>query len=135
MELGEGEGRFIFIVFHKETLVAGALSYAELGALISKSGGQFSYYQEAFANLHSFWGALPSFIYSFVTIMYIRPAMVSVIVLTFAEYSIRPFSLWMSMTPKTEYILTTVVSVLALCKDFFQSQSSSVFFSLPIPLI
>ncbi|XP_025418497.1 b(0,+)-type amino acid transporter 1-like isoform X2 [Sipha flava] len=93
----------------------GALSYAELGALINKSGGQFSYYQEAFADLHSFWGALPSFIYSFVTIMYIRPAMVSVIVLTFAEYSIRPFSLWMSVTPKTEYILTTVVSVLALC--------------------
>lgn len=94
----------------------GALSYAELGTVVNKSGGEFSFYQSAFADVHKFWGPLPSFIYSWVSIMYVRPAEVAIIILTFAEYFIRPVSLLTSLTPDTEYTLKKIVSVLALSK-------------------
>lgn len=97
-------------------MAAGAMSYAELGTVVNKSGGEFSFYQCAFADMHKFWGPLPSFIYSWVSIMYVRPAEVAIIILTFAEYTIRPISLWASMTSDDEYFLKKSVSVLALGK-------------------
>lgn len=90
------------------------MSYAELGTVVNKSGGEFSFYQCAFADMHKFWGPLPSFIYSWVSIMYVRPAEVAIIILTFAEYAIRPFSLLASMTEDDEYLLKKIVSILAL---------------------
>lgn len=94
------------------------MSYAELGTVVNKSGGEFSFYQSAFSDMHKFWGPLPSFIYSWVSIMYVRPAEVAIIILTFAEYLIRPFSLWTSMTPDTEQLVKKTVSILALGKGF-----------------
>ncbi|XP_025195191.1 b(0,+)-type amino acid transporter 1-like [Melanaphis sacchari] len=92
----------------------GAMSYAELGTVVNKSGGEFSFYQSAFADMHKFWGPLPSFIYSWVSIMYVRPAEVAIIILTFSEYFIRPFSILTSMTPDSEYTVKKTVSILAL---------------------
>lgn len=97
-------------------ILLGALSYAELGTVVTKSGGEFSFYQSAFADTHKFWGPLPSFIYSWVCIMYTRPAEVAIIILTFTEYFVRPFSLWMSLTLDTENKLKKIVSIIALCK-------------------
>jgi len=95
---------------------SGAMSYAELGTVVNKSGGEFSFYQSAFADMHKFWGPLPSFIYSWVSIMYVRPAEVAIIILTFAEYFIRPFSIMTSMTPENEHMVKKTVSILALGK-------------------
>lgn len=95
----------------------GALSYAELGTVVNKSGGEFSFYQSAFADMHKFWGPLPSFIYSWVSIMYVRPAEVAIIILTFAEYFIQLIGLWVPMTHvPSEYMLRKIVSILALGK-------------------
>lgn len=105
--------KYFYLFFY----VTGALSYAELGTVVNKSGGEFSFYQSAFSDIHKFWGPLPSFIYSWVSIMYVRPAEVAIIILTFAEYFIRPFSIWtQSLTPDTEYMLKKIVSILALGK-------------------
>ncbi|XP_025418600.1 b(0,+)-type amino acid transporter 1-like isoform X2 [Sipha flava] len=103
----------------------GALSFAELGTMVHKSGGQFSFYQFAFADLHKFWGPLPSFIYSWVNIMYTRPAGAAIIILTFAEYFIRPVSLWSSMTPETESTMKILVGILALCTITFINYTST----------
>lgn len=92
------------------------MSYAELGTVVNKSGGEFSFYQCAFADMHKFWGPLPSFIYSWVSIMYVRPAEVAIIILTFSEYFIRPFSILTSMTPESEHTVKKTVSILALGK-------------------
>ncbi|XP_050538421.1 b(0,+)-type amino acid transporter 1-like isoform X2 [Daktulosphaira vitifoliae] len=92
----------------------GALSYSELGSIVSKSGGEFSFYQYAFADMHKFWGPLVSFVYSWVAIMYVRPAEVAIIILTFAEYFIRPISLVMLIDPNNEVLLNKIVSILAL---------------------
>ncbi|CAH0771800.1 unnamed protein product [Bemisia tabaci] len=64
----------------------GALSYAELGTVVNKSGAEYSYYREAFGPLHKFWGPLPSFINCWVSIVFVRPAEIAIIILTFAEY-------------------------------------------------
>ncbi|XP_025418601.1 b(0,+)-type amino acid transporter 1-like isoform X3 [Sipha flava] len=93
--------------------------------MVHKSGGQFSFYQFAFADLHKFWGPLPSFIYSWVNIMYTRPAGAAIIILTFAEYFIRPVSLWSSMTPETESTMKILVGILALCTITFINYTST----------
>lgn len=92
----------------------GALSFAELSAVVQKSGGQFIFIQSAFADMHTFWGPLPGFIYSWVTTVYIGPAAVAIIILTFAEYLVRPFGLWVSMSTNTENTLKKIISILAL---------------------
>lgn len=94
----------------------GALSYAELGSVVNKSGGEFNFYRTAFADMHKFWGPLPSFIYSWVCIMYIRPAEVAIIILTFAEYSVQPFSTWTEMSPENIESAKKIVAIIALGK-------------------
>ncbi|XP_058462091.1 b(0,+)-type amino acid transporter 1-like [Malaya genurostris] len=70
----------------------GALCFAELGTVVPRSGAEYAYLIEAFRKSNKFWGPLPSFICSWVYVMVLRPAEVAVIILTFAEYSILPFS-------------------------------------------
>ncbi|CAL8101850.1 unnamed protein product [Orchesella dallaii] len=61
----------------------GALSFAELGTCITRSGGDYAYILEAF-------GPLPAFMCLWVTVFVIRPTTAAVIALTFAEYAINP---------------------------------------------
>ncbi|VVC39531.1 Amino acid/polyamine transporter I [Cinara cedri] len=93
----------------------GALSYAELCGVVNKSGGDFSFFQSAFGNTHKFWGPLPGFVYSWMTLIYIRPAEVVIVMLTFAEYFVRSIGLWLSLQPDTEAMLKKTFCVFAIC--------------------
>ncbi|XP_056268858.1 b(0,+)-type amino acid transporter 1 [Pseudoliparis swirei] len=62
----------------------GALCYAELGTMITKSGGEYSYLSEAF-------GPLLAYLYSWTTIMVLKPCSFAIITLSFAEYAATPF--------------------------------------------
>ncbi|KAJ8971078.1 hypothetical protein NQ317_014751 [Molorchus minor] len=68
----------------------GALAYAELGALVPRSGSEYAYFMHSFGSLHKFWGRLPSFLYAWMSIIIIRPAEVAVIILTFSKYLCQP---------------------------------------------
>ncbi|KAJ0173834.1 hypothetical protein K1T71_010983 [Dendrolimus kikuchii] len=70
----------------------GALSFAELGTVVGKSGAEYAYFQEAFGKTHRYWGPLPSFICAWIYVVILRPAEVAIIVMTFAEYAIQPFT-------------------------------------------
>ncbi|KAI2807169.1 b(0,+)-type amino acid transporter 1, partial [Blomia tropicalis] len=62
----------------------GALCYAELGTLITKSGAEYSYI------LESFGGPL-AFLFSWISVFILKPAMLSIICLTLSEYIVQPF--------------------------------------------
>ncbi|XP_072408340.1 cystine/glutamate transporter-like isoform X1 [Chiloscyllium punctatum] len=62
----------------------GALSYAELGTSIKKSGGHYIYLLETL-------GPLPAFVRLWCEIIVIRPAITAVVGLSFGRYIIEPF--------------------------------------------
>ncbi|XP_029354634.1 b(0,+)-type amino acid transporter 1 [Echeneis naucrates] len=62
----------------------GALCYAELGTMITKSGGEYPYLMEAF-------GPIVAYLYSWTTVMVLKPSSFAIITLSFAEYASAPF--------------------------------------------
>lgn len=62
----------------------GALCYAELGTMITKSGGEYSYLMEAF-------GSPIAYLYSWTNVMVLKPSSFAIITLSFAEYASTPF--------------------------------------------
>ncbi|XP_051884220.1 b(0,+)-type amino acid transporter 1 [Pristis pectinata] len=62
----------------------GALCYADLGTMITQSGGEYSYLREAF-------GPIPAFLYSWMSIIVVKPSSFAIICLSFAEYAATPF--------------------------------------------
>lgn len=62
----------------------GALCYAELGTMITKSGAEYSYLMESF-------GSAVGFLYSWTTVMVLKPSSFAIICLSFAEYASTPF--------------------------------------------
>ncbi|XP_066940455.1 Y+L amino acid transporter 2-like [Macrobrachium rosenbergii] len=64
--------------------MVGALSFVELSTMIPESGGMYSYLYEAF-------GALPAFLYIWVTAVIRNAAGCAVVALTFSNYLLQPF--------------------------------------------
>ncbi|CAN0371246.1 unnamed protein product [Lampetra fluviatilis] len=62
----------------------GALAYAELGTMITKSGAEYPYLLEAF-------GPIPAFLYSWASVIVLKPSSFAIICLSFAEYTSAPF--------------------------------------------
>lgn len=83
----------------------GALCYAELGTMITKSGGEYAYLLEAF-------GPLLAYLYSWTTVMVLKPSSFAIITLSFAEYASTPF--YPGCTPPL--IITKCLSAVAICK-------------------
>ena len=61
----------------------GALSYAELGTMIPLSGAEYVYLLKGF-------GALPAFLYSWTSVIVLKPSQVAIICLAFGAYVIEP---------------------------------------------
>ncbi|KAI8425415.1 hypothetical protein MSG28_007162, partial [Choristoneura fumiferana] len=90
----------------------GALSFAELGTVVNKSGAEYAYFQEAFGKFHKFWGPLPAFSCAWIYVMILRPAEVAIIVMTFAAYAIQPFAGDIPDYSRTHAIKLTSLSAL-----------------------
>ncbi|XP_029734960.1 b(0,+)-type amino acid transporter 1 [Aedes albopictus] len=92
----------------------GALCFAELGTVVPRSGAEYAYLIEAFKKTNKFWGPLPSFICAWVYVVVLRPAEIAVIILTFAEYSILPFSNILGLKSLPEEDLHNLIKLIAL---------------------
>lgn len=64
--------------------VPGALCFAELGTMITKSGGEYPYLMEAF-------GPIPAYLFSWTSLFIIKPSSFAIICLSFSEYATAPF--------------------------------------------
>ncbi|XP_062032127.1 B(0,+)-type amino acid transporter 1 isoform X1 [Lepus europaeus] len=62
----------------------GALCFAELGTMITKSGGEYPYLMEAF-------GPIPAYLFSWTSLMVMKPSSFAIICLSFSEYVATPF--------------------------------------------
>lgn len=95
-------------------LFSGALSFAELGTVLGKSGAEYAYFQAAFGKGHKFWGPLPAFTCSWIYVIILRPAEVAIIVMTFSEYATQPFLSDMNTSDKDNVI--KLIALCALCE-------------------
>ncbi|MCL4148700.1 UNVERIFIED_CONTAM: hypothetical protein GTU68_032151 [Idotea baltica] len=86
--------------------LVGALCYAELGTMIPKSGGDYTYISETF-------GGLPGFLYLWVALVIIMPTGNTVIALTFAHYSLKPM-FYNCEQPPDEAV--RLVAAIVICK-------------------
>ncbi|EPQ14874.1 Cystine/glutamate transporter [Myotis brandtii] len=84
----------------------GAMSYAELGTSIRKSGGHYTYILEVY-------GPLPAFVRVWVELLIIRPAGTAVISLAFGHYFLEPFFIHCEI-PKLAIQLITAVGLTAV---------------------
>ncbi|XP_006880781.1 PREDICTED: B(0,+)-type amino acid transporter 1-like [Elephantulus edwardii] len=85
----------------------GALCYAELGALIPESGGEYAYILRTF-------GSLPAFLVIYTFVLVGRPAAIAAISLSFAEYVVAPFYLRCSSVPQVVVKGVAASSILLL---------------------
>ncbi|CAB0037037.1 unnamed protein product [Trichogramma brassicae] len=93
----------------------GALAFAELSAVVPRSGAEYAYFVEAFSPLHRYLGQLPAFICSWVFVFILRPAEVAVITLTFAEYFVQPFRGYIGEIDEETYgYVKKMIAILAL---------------------
>ncbi|KAM4732074.1 cystine/glutamate transporter isoform 2-T2 [Anableps anableps] len=79
----------------------GALSYAELGTCIKKSGGHYTYIMEAF-------GPQVAFIRLWTDLIAIRPAALAVISLAFGQYILEPLFMPCSIPPMAVKLATAI---------------------------
>nr|XP_045621968.1 b(0,+)-type amino acid transporter 1-like isoform X10 [Procambarus clarkii] len=63
----------------------GALCYVELGCMIPSSGAEHTYFLTAF-------GHLPAFLFAWVSIILLKPAMLAIICLSFSKYLVEAFA-------------------------------------------
>lgn len=96
--------------------MSGSLSYAELGTLIPKSGGEYSYFLDGFGYFHRFWGPLPAFLYSWISVLLLKPATFAIGCLSFANYTIIPLlaALEICISSEIEQIALKFTAVLCL---------------------
>ena len=93
--------------------MGGGLCYSELGTLIKKSGGEFSYLKTAYSftnkkKYHQVIGELLAFLFVWTTSLLGRPGSSAVILLTFGEYVTR------AANPHCDEISTTTIRLLAI---------------------
>jgi hypothetical protein len=65
--------------------------YAELGTLITKSGAEYAYLMEAGKALPDQIAPVPAYLFAWVSIFVLKPALFGVIALSFGVYVVEPF--------------------------------------------
>ncbi|GFO25007.1 Y+l amino acid transporter 1 [Plakobranchus ocellatus] len=89
----------------------GALAYAELGTLITKSGAEYAYLLEAGKALPRSLAPIPAFLCSWVSVLVLKPCLFAVISLGFGIYVVEPFYPGCEPPPG----IVKLVSILCIC--------------------
>lgn len=100
--------------------VLGSLSYAELGTMMPKSGGEFTYMKDGF-------GAPLGFLYSWVAVLLIKPSSISAISAVFGQYATEVFYDSPDCPPPTSLVkMVTVAAIILLtCINCLSTKSAT----------
>jgi len=82
----------------------GAISYAEVGTMIPKSGGEFPIIKEAF-------GSYPAFLFAWTSAVVLKPSSFAILSLTFAKYALAPVFGVTCVPPNLLLKLTAIVVI------------------------
>lgn len=77
------------------------------------------YFKSAFDSpRHKFWGPTMAYLYSWTSVLLLRPSGLSIVALSFATYSVVPLMTTLRICdPKLhQYTLTRIVAALCICK-------------------
>ncbi|KAJ8303522.1 hypothetical protein KUTeg_019918 [Tegillarca granosa] len=86
----------------------GALSYAELGTMIPKSGGEHAYLMFTFKSYGKFLGPIPAFLFDWLGVFVLRPSMFAIMSLSLGTYATQPFYGQCGAPPLIKKIVTIV---------------------------
>ena len=89
-------------------VLSASLCYVELGTMIPKSGGDYTYIKEGF-------GGMPAFLFNFVYTFITRPSGAAIVVTTFGEYISEPF-LGVGCTEGSKAVVVKLLAALCLGK-------------------
>lgn len=108
--VNSGSAGFSLIVWGIGGVIAlsASLCYVELGTMIPKSGGDYTYIKEGF-------GGMPAFFFNFVYTFITRPSGAAIVVTTFGEYISQPF-LGVGCTEGTKAVVVKLLAALCLGK-------------------
>lgn len=95
----------------------GALSFAELGCIINKSGGDYIYIYECFRGYRC--GSIPAFLHSWTTVLLLKPASLGIMAMSFAKYLVAPFFISCGEIPSQPVKLLSLVCI----GEFFHPRS------------
>ncbi|XP_076448977.1 b(0,+)-type amino acid transporter 1-like [Babylonia areolata] len=91
--------------------LCGALVYAELGTIITKSGAEYAYLMEAGKSLPNQLAPVPAFLFAWVSVFILKPALFGVIALSFGVYAVEPFF----GDCEVPDILVKLIAILCMC--------------------
>ncbi|XP_061196716.1 b(0,+)-type amino acid transporter 1-like [Saccostrea echinata] len=92
----------------------GALSYAELGIILPKSGGEYIYIKEGL-------GDIPAFLYAWISIIVIRTSSIAVVALTFGENMATLFQYCGSPVLPIKIVAAVVIVTLGVINSYSTS--------------
>ncbi|OQR67340.1 b0-type amino acid transporter 1-like [Tropilaelaps mercedesae] len=87
----------------------GSLSFAELGTIINKSGGDYIYIHECFRGYRG--GSIPAFIHAWTFVLLLKPASLGIMALSFAKYLVAPFFITCADIPSEPVKLISLVCI------------------------
>lgn len=101
-----------FNVFITLSYFLGALSYAELGTCVPKSGAEHAYFLFAYGPLGKMVGPIPCFLFDWVGLFIIRPTMFGLITLSLGTYAAKPF--YENCDPPDSVV--KIITICTMCK-------------------
>ena len=106
----------IYFVYSNFCYCIGSLAYAELGTLIPKSGGEYAYFLDGLGSLHPFWGPLPAFLYSWLSVLLLSPSGTAAGCMSCATYTLTPIlaSLDICLGKEEKELLLKLTAILYL---------------------
>ena len=105
--------------------LTGSLSFSELGGMFPKAGGQYAYLKEGY-------GALPAFLYAWVTFLAINGSAIAALSLTFAQYLSFIFSWGRRGTLLAAVLAILFMAAVNILRTAYSDISAKIFTALKL---